>query len=54
MAESLRYIRNHWAALTLYAKDGRILIDNNRVEQLMREVTHVSVGALKGATSERF
>lgn len=38
MAEALRYIRNHWAALTLYATDGRIPIDNNRVEQLMREV----------------
>jgi hypothetical protein len=31
-------LRNHWDALTLYATDGRIPIDNNRVEQLMREV----------------
>ncbi len=38
MAEALRYIRNHWDALNLYATDGRIPIDNNRVEQLMREV----------------
>jgi hypothetical protein len=38
LADSLRYLRNHWAALTLYATDGRIPIDNNRVEQLMREV----------------
>lgn len=38
MAEELRYIRNHWDALNLYATDGRIPIDNNRVEQLMREV----------------
>jgi len=38
MAEALRYIRNHWNALNLYATDGRIPIDNNRVEQLMREV----------------
>ncbi|MBM3966960.1 MAG: IS66 family transposase [Planctomycetes bacterium] len=30
--------RNHWDALNLYATDGRIPIDNNRVEQLMREV----------------
>ena len=38
MAVALRYIRNHWEALNLYATDGRIPIDNNRVEQLMREV----------------
>ncbi|OYW27341.1 MAG: hypothetical protein B7Z47_06745 [Chthoniobacter sp. 12-60-6] len=38
MADALRYLRNHWGALTLYATDGRIPIDNNRVEQLMREV----------------
>lgn len=38
MAEAIRYIRNHWDALNLYATDGRIPIDNNRVEQLMREV----------------
>jgi transposase len=38
MAEALRYIRNHRDALNLYATDGRIPIDNNRVEQLMREV----------------
>ncbi len=38
LADALRYLRNHWNALTLYATDGRIPIDNNRVEQLMREV----------------
>ena len=38
LAEALRYIRNHWEALSLYTTDGRIPIDNNRVEQLMREV----------------
>jgi transposase len=38
LADALRYLRNHWGALTLYATDGRIPIDNNRVEQLMREV----------------
>ncbi len=32
------YIRNHWDALNVYARDGRVPIDNNRVEQLMREV----------------
>lgn len=38
LADALRYLRNHWPALTLYATDGRIPIDNNRVEQLMRDV----------------
>ena len=37
-AEALRYIRNHWEALTAYTHDGRIPIDNNRVEQLMKQV----------------
>ena len=36
--EALRYIRNHWSALNAYIKDGRIPIDNNEVEQLMRQV----------------
>ena len=37
-AEALRYIRNHWTALNLFVSDGRIPIDNNRVEYLMRQV----------------
>jgi transposase len=37
-AEAIRYLRNHWVALTEYVKDGRIPIDNNRVEQLMKQV----------------
>ena len=37
-AEALRYIRNHWEALNVYAHDGRIPIDNNSVEQLMKQV----------------
>lgn len=37
-AEALRYIRNHWAALNVYTTDGRIPIDNNSVEQLMKQV----------------
>ena len=36
--EALSYIRNHWAALTAYVTDGRIPIDNNSVEQLMKQV----------------
>lgn len=38
LAGALGYLRNHWAALSVYASDGRVPIDNNRVEQLMREV----------------
>ncbi len=37
-AEALRYIRNHWSALNAYVDDGRIPIDNNLVEQLMKQV----------------
>ena len=37
-AESLRYIDKHWAALRAYVKNGAALIDNNRVEQLMKQV----------------
>jgi transposase/uncharacterized coiled-coil protein SlyX len=37
-AEALRYIGNHWEALNVYVHDGRIPIDNNSVEQLMKQV----------------
>lgn len=37
-AEAVRYIRNHWSALNVYVEDGRIPIDNNEVEQLMKQV----------------
>ena len=37
-AEALRYLRNHWQALSVYVGDGRIPIDNNSVEQLMKQV----------------
>ena len=37
-AEALRYIRNHWKELNVYVRDGRIPIDNNLVEQLMKQV----------------
>ena len=37
-AEALRYLRNHWAALNVYVSDGRMPIDNNAVEQLMKQV----------------
>lgn len=37
-AEALTYLRNHRAALRVYPTDGRIPIDNNDVEQLMKQV----------------
>ena len=37
-ADALRYIRNHWKELNVYVHDGRIPIDNNLVEQLMKQV----------------
>jgi transposase len=37
-ADALRYLRNHWEALNVFAHDGRIPIDNNSVEQLMKQV----------------
>jgi hypothetical protein len=37
-ADALRYIRNHWKELNVYVRDGRIPIDNNSVEQLMKQV----------------
>ena len=32
------YLRNHWEPLQTYLTDGRIPIDNNEVEQLMKQV----------------
>ena len=36
-AEALNYLRNHREALTLYLTDGRMPIDNNDTEQLMKQ-----------------
>ena len=38
IAEALGYLRNQWDALRLYLTDGRLPIDNNDVEQLMKQV----------------
>jgi len=32
------YLRNHWEQLQTYLSDGRVPIDNNEVEQLMKQV----------------
>jgi len=37
-AEALSYLRNHWDALGVFVSDGRMPIDNNDVEQLMKQV----------------
>ena len=38
LAEALGYLRNHWDPLRVYLGDGRLPIDNNEVEQLMKQV----------------
>jgi transposase len=38
LAEALSYLRNHWDPLCVYLNDGRLPIDNNDVEQLMKQV----------------
>jgi hypothetical protein len=38
LGEALRYLRNQWDLLQVYLTDGRIPIDNNDSEQLMKQV----------------
>jgi transposase len=38
LAEAIGYLRNHWDPLRVYLSDGRLPIDNNDVEQLMKQV----------------
>jgi transposase len=37
-AEALGYLRNQWCALMVYLSDGRLPIDNNETEQLMKQI----------------
>ena len=37
-AGALGYLRNHWEPLRVYLNDGRLPLDNNDVEQLMKQV----------------
>lgn len=37
-AQAVNYLNNHWEQLQLYTTNGRIPIDNNDVEQLMKQV----------------
>jgi transposase len=39
MGEALAYLANHWEGLCLYLDDGRIEMDNNPVENLIRPLT---------------
>jgi transposase len=38
LAGAFNYIRNHWEALNVFVTDGRLPIDNNQGERLMRQV----------------
>lgn len=38
MGKALTYLNNHWDALQIFVGDGRMPIDNNEVEQLMKQV----------------
>ena len=38
LGEALGYLRNHWDPLRVYLNEGRLPIDNNEVEQLMKQV----------------
>ena len=38
LASAFNYIRNHWEALNVFVTDGRLPIDNNQGERLMRRV----------------
>lgn len=38
LGKAINYTRNHWECLTVYLEDGRLLIDNNRIENLIRPV----------------
>ena len=38
LGEKLAYIHNHWAGLQTFLQDGRVEIDSNRVENLVRPI----------------
>jgi transposase len=46
--QALGYLRNHWEPLQLYLTDGLMPIDNNDVEQLMKQV---ALGRKNGSSS---
>lgn len=38
LGQAVGYWRNHWESLTVYTRDGRLPIDNNVVERLMKQI----------------
>ncbi|HEY1598848.1 MAG TPA: IS66 family transposase [Pirellulales bacterium] len=38
LGEAVRYLNNQWEALSVFLDDGRVPIDNNETEQLMKQV----------------
>ena len=38
LGEALRYLNKQWDALTVFLSDGRVAIDNNETEQLMKQI----------------
>ncbi len=38
LGQAVQYIRNHWDALCVYTSDGRLPVDNNWVERLMKRI----------------
>jgi transposase len=38
LGKALTYLNNHWDALNVFVDDGRMPIDNNEVEQLMKQI----------------
>jgi hypothetical protein len=38
LGQAVQYIRNHWDALCVFTKDGRLPVDNNWVERLMKRI----------------
>lgn len=55
LAKAAAYLRNHWEPLVQYTGDGRCPIDNNDVEQLMKQVAlgrknWLFVGSLAGGS----
>ncbi|MFM2218657.1 MAG: hypothetical protein RL240_2975 [Planctomycetota bacterium] len=38
LGKAFNYLRNHWDALNVYVTDGRLPIDNNQVERLMKRI----------------
>ena len=38
LGKAINYLRNHWTALTEFLSDGRLPVDNNYVESLMKQI----------------